>query len=95
MRVAGQVGVAGLVCACSQGGLEAADQGGDLQEFPLGPEPYVGRDLVVAAPTRVEPCAGGACQLCDPPLNGSVNVLVGGREVERTVGQLGLGGVQR
>ena len=74
--VPGEVGIAGLVGPLSQGRLEPAYQGCDLQKLPLGPEPYVGSHLVVAAPARVQPGAGVACQLCDPPLNSGVDVLI-------------------
>ena len=61
----------------------------------LGPEPQVGRDLVVATPPGVQLGAGVAGQLGDPPLDRGVDVLVRGREHERVGGELGLDRVER
>jgi hypothetical protein len=94
VRVARQVRPTGVVGPGSQGGLQAAHEGRQLGQLPPDPQPQVGGDLVVAAPASVEPGASVAGDLGDPPLDGGVDVLVRGGELEGAAGHLGLDGVE-
>ncbi len=80
--VARQVDVSGVGGAMRQRVLQSHDLVRDRHERPTAPEPQGGRDLVVAAATRVQLRAGVACQLGHPPLNCGVHILVVGREGE-------------
>ena len=89
MRVPGQVRVADLGGrAIEQHLLQADDPRGDAAELALAPQPQRGRDLVVAAPPRVQLPAGRAGDLGDPSLDRRVDVLVRRCEVERARGEL-------
>ena len=94
VRVARQVRLADIVGAGRQRRLQAADETRQFGQLPPDPEPKVGGDLVVATPPRVEPGAGVAGQLGDPPLDRRVDVLVGRDEGERAVTHLQLDGVE-
>ncbi len=67
--VAGQVGTVGLLGPGQQDLLEPHDLGGQRGQLPLGVEPEVGGDLVVAAPARVQLGADVAGDLGDPALH--------------------------
>ena len=92
--VAGQVRLGGTIGPRRQGSLEGRDHLRHLAQLAEGPEPEVGRHLVVPAPSRVQAGAGVAGQLGDPPLHRGVDVLVTDGEGERAVGHLDLDGVQ-
>ena len=66
----------------------ADDLGGHAGQLPLGVQPQVGGDLVVAAATGVQLGPDVAGELGDPSLDGGVDVLVVGREGERALVQL-------
>ena len=95
VRVAREVGATRLVGPISQCGLERGDQAGQVGQFVEDPEPEVGGHLVVSAPAGVQPGPRFAGQLGDPPLDRSVDVLVGRHKGEGSVGQLSLRGIQR
>ena len=82
VRVAGQIGVARPDRTLEQHLLQPDQRNRHLRELALAPQPQIGRDLVVAAPGRVQLAAGGAGELGDPPLDGGVDVLVGFDEDE-------------
>ena len=70
-----------LIGSGEQNALEVDNKSHDLAKLTAGNEAYVGRDLVVAAPTGVHLGSGGR-QLGDPPLDCGVNVLVARNELE-------------
>ena len=52
------------------------------EERPFGPEPQVGRDLIVAGATGMEFAGDRADDLTQPPLHAGVDILVGDGERE-------------
>ena len=95
MGIARQVGVACVDGPLNQLLLEGDHVGSDGGQLPLGEQAQVCGHLIVAAATGVELGPGGSGQLGDPALDGGVDVLVAGREIELTGGQFLLGLVER
>ena len=82
--VAGQVGVARLLGPRPAAPAAASSTPpATTASSRLVPQPQVGGDLVVAAAAGVELGPGRPGQLGDPPLDGGVDVLVAGAELER------------
>ena len=96
VRVAGEVGVAGVLGPAHQHLL----QRGDALDLLARPARRRNRrrssgDLVVAAAAGVQLGARGPGELGDPPLDRGVDVLVGRDERERTRVELGPDPVER
>ena len=94
VRVPGQVGVAGLGGTFDEGGLQGVQLAGEGSAFAAQVEAQVGGHLVVAAAAGVQFRADRAGELGDAPFDGGVDVLVGRREREGVVGELGFDGVE-
>jgi hypothetical protein len=98
-----QVGVAGQVRArlqrlpgpARQHALKAQHRQRQLSQLAPAPQAQGSGHLVVAAPAGVQLGPGGTRQLRDPALHRGVDVLVGGREAEGSVGDLLLDHVER
>ncbi len=95
VRVAGEVDVVGGIRARHEHLLQPVHVGGDVGALAPEEQAQRGGDLVVAAATGVELRPRGPRQLGDPALDGGVDVLVGRRELERAVEQLGPDAVER
>ncbi len=88
VRVPGHVDVLGRLRALEQHPLESMHVRDDVGALAPDEQTERGRDLVVARPPGVELGARIAGELGHPPFDGGVDVLVGRRELERTVGEL-------
>ena len=82
MCVAGEIDVAGLLGTEDQHLLQGDDLGGHRQQLPLGVQPQIGGDLVVATAAGVQFGADIAGDLGHPALDRGVDVLVAGLEPE-------------
>ena len=67
----------------------------DVEPFPPHEQAQCGRDLVVATPAGVQLRARVARELGDATLDRGVDVFVGRRELERALGDLVLGAIER
>ncbi len=94
VRVAREIDLTGVGCAAHEHLLQLVHAHGDVAPFAAQVEAQVECDLVVAAAARVELGARRARQVGDAPLDGGVDVLVGRRERERSLGELLVDGVE-
>ena len=94
MGVARQVGVPGFASAVEEHLLEGDDAAGYFRQGTLGEQPEVGRHLVVAAASGVQPASDVTRNFCHPALEGGVDVLVVGSVDERALGDLLLDGAE-
>ena len=95
MGVAGQRRVTRRGGAVEEDGLERVDTTRHVEAFASHEQPQRGGDLVIPAPAGVQLRARVARELGDPALDRGVDVLVGRRELERALGDLELGAVER
>ncbi len=95
MRVAGERDLGRLPRPPQEHLLELVDPRRDRAAFAPQVEAQVERDLVVAAPARVQLRPGRARDLGDASFDRGVDVLVGRHEHERAVSELILDAVER
>ena len=75
VRVTRQVRIARCFGLAEQGPLKLTHEVTDLIDRRKGPQPNIGGDLIVAAPTRVHLGARGF-ELSNTPFDGGMNVFV-------------------